>query len=188
MPLAWFNVRPRGHNAGRAAGPILKTALIGLGLIAALTVAADVIEQHVRADAGDDVLRAVGDAMREVAGRGDAGVRVELDDFGTGHASLTHLETFPVHRIEIDRSFVAGIGCAAGDETIVRATIDIAASFGRQVIAEGVETENQRRFLVEHGCAEAQGYLFAPPLPATALLRWLDARRVHPAPPALAPR
>lgn len=106
----------------------------------------------------------------------EAGVRIELDDFGTGHASLTHLKTFPVHRIKLDRSFVAGIGRVDGDETIVRATIEIAESFGRRVIAEGVETDAQRLFLLAHGCDEGQGYLFAPPLPPSALLRWLDGR------------
>ncbi len=106
-----------------------------------------------------------------------SGIAVELDDFGTGHASLTHLKTFPVSRIKIDRSFVAGIGRDRGDETIVRATIDIARSMRLRVVAEGIETEAQRRFLVTHGCREGQGYLIAPPLPEARLVDWLEARR-----------
>lgn len=106
-----------------------------------------------------------------------AGIMIDLDDFGTGHASLTHLKALPIGRIKIDRSFVAGIGRAEGDETIVRATIEIAQSFGRRVIAEGVETAAQRAFLLRHGCREGQGYLFAPALPETALVRWLKARQ-----------
>ncbi|MEO1091501.1 MAG: EAL domain-containing protein [Pseudomonadota bacterium] len=106
-----------------------------------------------------------------------AGIGVELDDFGTGHASLTHLKTFPVGRIKIDRSFVSGIGTDRGDETIVRATVDIARSFGKRVIAEGIETPAQRAFLLQHGCIEGQGYLIAPPLPAELAIDWL--RKQH---------
>ena len=112
-----------------------------------------------------------------------AGVRIELDDFGTGHAALSHLKAFPVHRIKLDKSFVAGIGHDDGDETIVRATVEISASFGLGVVAEGVETEAQRRFLLEHGCREGQGYLFAAALPPSALVRWLQSRSPA-APPA----
>ncbi|TVQ30767.1 MAG: bifunctional diguanylate cyclase/phosphodiesterase [Geminicoccaceae bacterium] len=114
---------------------------------------------------------------RQLHDLADAGVAVELDDFGTGHASLTHLKTFPVSRIKIDRSFVDGIGRDAGDETIVRATIDIAASMGRRVIAEGIETDAQRRFLLAHGCQEGQGYLISPPLPPSRLIDWLTTQR-----------
>ncbi|MFW5834425.1 MAG: putative bifunctional diguanylate cyclase/phosphodiesterase [Pseudomonadota bacterium] len=116
----------------------------------------------------------------------NAGVTVELDDFGTGHASLTHLKTFPVRRIKIDRSFVDGIGRDPGDETIVRATIDIARSMDRRVIAEGIETEAQRRFLIDHGCPEGQGYLIARPLAPPQLVDWLRAHRAATRPNAVA--
>ena len=116
----------------------------------------------------------------------DGGVAVELDDFGTGHASLTHLKAFPVSRIKIDRSFVDGIGQDASDETIVRATIDIAKSMGRRVVAEGIETEAQRRFLVDHGCVEGQGYLIARPMPPERLIDWLRAHHATPSRPARA--
>jgi diguanylate cyclase (GGDEF)-like protein len=129
----------------------------------------------------------VGRGQEEVAAQLErlarAGVRIELDDFGTGHAALSHLKAFPVHRIKLDKSFVAGIGRDDGDETIVRATVEISASFGLGVVAEGVETEAQRRFLLAHGCREGQGYLFAAALPPSALLRWLQSRSPA-APPA----
>ncbi|NBC95619.1 MAG: EAL domain-containing protein [Deinococcus-Thermus bacterium] len=129
----------------------------------------------------------VGRGQQEVAAQLErlarAGVRIELDDFGTGHAALSHLKAFPVHRIKLDKSFVAGIGRDDGDETIVRATVEISASFGLGVVAEGVETEAQRRFLLEHGCREGQGYLFAAALPPSALVRWLQHRSPA-APPA----
>jgi len=97
------------------------------------------------------------------------GVRLSLDDFGTGHSSLAYLRRFPIDVIKIDRSFVSDIVDSRDDAPIVRAIIAIAASMGSEVIAEGVETEIQREVLVGLGCDRMQGFLFHRPMPATML-------------------
>ena len=91
------------------------------------------------------------------------GVRVALDDFGTGQASLSHLRRFPFDYLKIDRSFVAGIGVVGDDEKLIQAVIGLAHALGIGVVAEGIETEAQRDFLVAHGCDYLQGYLIGPP-------------------------
>ena len=95
----------------------------------------------------------------------DAGVNVALDDFGTGHASLIQLRDVPANIVKIDRSFIARLAESAGNQQVVRATIDLAHSMGKQVVAEGVETENQRKVLGRMGCDMAQGFLFGQPQP-----------------------
>jgi diguanylate cyclase (GGDEF)-like protein len=93
------------------------------------------------------------EALREV------GVRVLIDDFGTGYSSLSQLKRFPLDVIKIDRSFVDGLGVDEEDSAIVAAIVEIARSLGLQVIAEGVETEDQLAHLRTLGCHSAQGYL-----------------------------
>lgn len=97
------------------------------------------------------------------------GVRMAVDDFGTGHSSLSYLRRFDIDQIKIDRSFVAGIGTQRSDETIVKAIIAMGQSLGLITVAEGVETREQYEFLRAHGCNRVQGYLFARPLEAAAL-------------------
>ena len=94
------------------------------------------------------------------------GLSVSLDDFGTGFASLVHLRDFPFDELKIDRSFVAGIGTDVRSEQIVRAMIDLSRNLGKHCVAEGIETDLQRRFLLDAGCEIGQGYLFAKPQPA----------------------
>jgi diguanylate cyclase (GGDEF)-like protein len=94
----------------------------------------------------------------------DMGVQVGLDDFGTGYASLTHLRKLPLTFIKIDRSFVQGLGANEDDDRIVAAVVDLASNLGLRSIGEGVETVQQLERLREHGCDQAQGYLFARPL------------------------
>jgi EAL domain-containing protein (putative c-di-GMP-specific phosphodiesterase class I) len=91
------------------------------------------------------------------------GVRVSIDDFGTGFSSLAYLKKLPVDEVKIDRSFVSGITRAAPDLIIVSSTIDLAHNLGLRVVAEGVETEAQLGFLLAHGCDDAQGNLFCAP-------------------------
>ncbi len=94
------------------------------------------------------------------------GVQLSVDDFGTGYSSLTFLSRVTVHEVKIDRSFVSTMLTAAGDAAIVRATIELAHSFGMRVIAEGVETPEHKKALTAMGCDGAQGYHLGVPMPS----------------------
>lgn len=96
------------------------------------------------------------------------GARVALDDFGTGYASLSHLRSFPFDEIKIDRSFIAEIGHDANSERIAAAMIALGRDLGKAVVAEGIETPEQRAWLREHGCNLGQGFLFGRPEPVEA--------------------
>ncbi|MEU5720944.1 bifunctional diguanylate cyclase/phosphodiesterase [Micromonospora sp. NPDC047738] len=104
----------------------------------------------------------------------DSGVRLALDDFGTGYSSLSLLSRIPVHELKIDRSFVTAMESSAEAAAVIRSTLDLGRSLDLTVVAEGVESEPQRRALWELGCAAGQGHLFARPLPAGALLAALQ--------------
>ena len=96
----------------------------------------------------------------------DSGVKLAIDDFGTGYSSLDYLRRYPVDRIKIAQTFVADITTDAGDVAIVRATIGLARELKIGLIAEGVETREQRDLLVDWGCLNAQGFYFSEPLSA----------------------
>ena len=91
------------------------------------------------------------------------GVSIALDDFGTGYSSLSYLQSFPLDRIKIDRSFIASLGRTDRSLAIVRAVIGLAHGLGLPVLAEGVETNDQLRTLISEGCDEMQGYLVGRP-------------------------
>ncbi len=93
------------------------------------------------------------------------GVRFSMDDFGTGYSSLSYLTQLPLDQLKIDQSFVRNIGVKHTDAVIVQTIIGMARNLGIEVIAEGVETEDQRAFLEQHGCALCQGYFFGKPVP-----------------------
>ena len=86
-----------------------------------------------------------------------------MDDFGTGYASLSSLQSFPFDKIKIDRTFVAGVDHNGQSQAIVRAVIGLGKALNVPVIAEGVETEGERMFLKREGCAEIQGYVIGYP-------------------------
>jgi len=103
----------------------------------------------------------------------DLGVSISIDDFGTGYSSLAYLRSFPVQRIKIDKAFVDDIGTDENSGVIARAVTTLGHSFGMEITAEGVETEDQLSFLRSLGCDEIQGYFFSRPLPGQELEAFL---------------
>jgi EAL domain-containing protein (putative c-di-GMP-specific phosphodiesterase class I) len=97
------------------------------------------------------------------------GVRLAVDDFGTGHSVLTYLRDFPLNTLKIDRSFINGVATEGKDAAITSAVIAMAHRLDLRVVAEGVETEDQLSFLTQHDCDECQGFLFSRPVPASEI-------------------
>ena len=115
------------------------------------------------------LLRDADEALQRLHALSHLGIRLSIDDFGTGYSSLAYLKRFPLHKLKIDRSFVRNLPADDSDAAIVRAVIQLARALNLRVNAEGVETEEQRRFLAAEGCDELQGFLFAPGLDAFSL-------------------
>jgi diguanylate cyclase (GGDEF)-like protein len=104
----------------------------------------------------------------------DIGVRIAMDDFGTGHSSLAQLRNIPMNELKIDKSFVLNLTRDAHNESIVRTTVQLAHSMQLTVVAEGVEDEPTLHRLAALGCEQAQGYFISKPMPANKMPRWLD--------------
>lgn len=104
------------------------------------------------------------------------GVRLSIDDFGTGHSSLLHLKRMPVHTLKVDKSFVIDMDSDEESASIVRATIDLAHSLGLSVTAEGVESAVVLEMLKEMGCDFCQGYYVGMPMPRQEMQEWLSGR------------
>jgi diguanylate cyclase (GGDEF)-like protein len=104
------------------------------------------------------------------------GVRLAVDDFGTGYATLKQLQSLPVQELKIDRSFVSGMNENRGSYTIVRSTIDLGKQLGLRVVAEGVETVAELRSLAALGCDEIQGYYVSKPMPASEVAKFVRSR------------
>jgi diguanylate cyclase (GGDEF)-like protein len=103
------------------------------------------------------------------------GVRCSIDDFGTGYSALTYLSRFPVQQIKVDKSFVSRLGQTGSDAAaIIRAVVAMGRGLGLEVVAEGVETDEQLAFLTELGCDVMQGYLFSRPVPEDAFTAMLE--------------
>jgi diguanylate cyclase len=105
------------------------------------------------------------------------GVFLAIDDFGTGYSSLSYLRQLPARQLKIDRSFINDLESSADAQSIVDAVVRLAHALGLRVVAEGVESAGQRDVLLRLGCDELQGYFFARPMPADALLDWVTAHR-----------
>jgi diguanylate cyclase len=126
---------------------------------------------------------AMGDArqaQRALVRLGRLGVKVSIDDFGTGHSSLVYLRQLPATELKIDRSFVADLNTSKDARAIVEAVIRLAHALELTVVAEGVETKAQRNILQAMGCDELQGYLFSRPLQAAQMLAWAKVERAEP--------
>jgi EAL domain-containing protein (putative c-di-GMP-specific phosphodiesterase class I) len=108
--------------------------------------------------------------MRELVG---LGIQISIDDFGTGYSSLSYLKRFPIAALKADQSFVRALSDQVEDAVIVRAIVAMGHSLNLNVIAEGVETAEQLKFLREIGCDEVQGYYYSRPLPADKLAAFL---------------
>lgn len=107
------------------------------------------------------------------------GVHLSLDDFGTGYSSLTYLRKFPLHKLKIDRSFIAALHEDHTDAAIVAAMIQMGHALNMEVVAEGVELPGQLTRLQALGCNLFQGFLFHKPLPATEFTRLLHSGALH---------
>ncbi|WP_298459875.1 bifunctional diguanylate cyclase/phosphodiesterase [uncultured Cellulomonas sp.] len=112
------------------------------------------------------------DALARLHHLASLGVRVAVDDFGTGYAALTTLRTLPASIVKIDRSFVAGAGRCEADLAAIEAIVRMSRRLGLEVVGEGVETPEQHRVLVDAGAHAAQGFLYLRPVPAAELVAW----------------
>ena len=175
---AW---RAMGLRLGRIGVNLFPTQLQGDALIRDIDDAlresglpAQVLELEIT----ENVALNYEDAITPLQQLSDRGVKLAFDDFGTGYASLSYLTRFPLARIKIDRSFVCNITDDTEHAAIVRSLIAMAHNLDLEVIAEGVETEAQAAFLLAESCEEAQGFLYAKPLPAAEFEAYLRTTRL----------
>jgi diguanylate cyclase (GGDEF)-like protein len=122
------------------------------------------------------LMRDLHQAVERMRALKDMGVSLSIDDFGTGYSSLSALKSFPISTLKIDKSFVRDLAHSPDDQAIALAVISLAHRLQLRVIAEGVETEEQREFLAANECDEMQGYLFSPPVPAERITEMLQAQ------------
>jgi diguanylate cyclase (GGDEF)-like protein/PAS domain S-box-containing protein len=115
-------------------------------------------------------------AITKISALTEHGILFSLDDFGTGYSSLSYLKRLPLHQLKIDQTFVRNLMTDPRDAAIVNAIITLGHTMGMSVIAEGVETSEQRDVLAERGCKSYQGYLFSRPLPAEQLAEFIAQR------------
>lgn len=108
----------------------------------------------------------------------ETGIRLSIDDFGSGYASFRHLKEFPLHELKIDQSFVQDIGSEPSADVLLAAFASIAKGLDLAVVAEGIETEQQRQFLLSLGCEIGQGFLFAPALKEVEARQWLNRPQI----------
>ncbi|MDA8242003.1 MAG: EAL domain-containing protein [Nitrospiraceae bacterium] len=122
------------------------------------------------------VMRNPEEAILTLQALKEMGIKIAIDDFGTGFSSLNYLKRLPLDFVKIDKSFVENVSASSSDAAIVKAIIAMAHSLNLEVIAEGVETEQQLAFLHEHGCDAMQGFLLCHPLPAEDFSKILDKK------------
>jgi diguanylate cyclase (GGDEF)-like protein/PAS domain S-box-containing protein len=158
-PRLHFNVSPRELRRADFAERVLATVArhgIEPGYLAVELTETTIMREHARS----------APILRTLA---EAGMRVAIDDFGSGYSSLTRLRELPVHSLKLDRAFLQGVPKQPESAAMVTAILELASALGMAAIAEGVETEAQRAFLVARGCPLAQGFHLGRPVPAAAL-------------------
>ncbi|MDD3528547.1 MAG: EAL domain-containing protein [Gallionellaceae bacterium] len=143
------------------------------GIVAAAGIAPAALEFEITENTMMERAEQAAAVLKALSARGFG---IAVDDFGTGYSSLSYLKRLPVSKLKIDRSFVTDIPTDANDVAIATAIIQMAASLGLKVVAEGVETEAQRAFLQAHGCDMMQGYLYSQPLDPDAFAEFVRAR------------
>lgn len=160
----WVNLSARQFHQGDI--PVLVGRCLRLAGLPAEVLGVEVTESL--------AMRHPAEAAAVLGDLARLGVKTALDDFGTGYSSLAYLSRFSVDVLKLDRSFVQHGPGGGNDAAIARAVIALAHSLGITVMAEGVETESQRSFLVREGCDQAQGFLLARPMAAAAVSGFLD--------------
>jgi len=128
------------------------------------------------------LLNDVEDVIAKMTDLKSHGLRLSLDDFGTGYSSLAYLRRLPLDELKIDLSFVRDILADAASGAIAQAILTLGKAMGLRVIAEGVETEEQRDFLIRMGCHSFQGFLYSRPLPLEEFQLWLPESAARAAP------
>jgi len=107
-------------------------------------------------------------------------IELALDDFGTGYSSLSYLKSLPVDRLKIDRAFVSDVMLNYQDQAILQMIVELGQALGLKILAEGIETEQQRSLLKDSGCHEAQGFFYAKPLPLEQFIAFAQEYRAKP--------
>jgi diguanylate cyclase len=130
----------------------------------------EVLESVVAGD-GDEIIAS------NIARIAAMGSRVDLDDFGTGNASITAVRRFALNRLKIDRSFISEVDQNREQQKLVTAILSLAERLGLETLAEGVETPGEHALLAQLGCGHVQGYVIARPMPVDELAAWLVAHR-----------
>ncbi len=115
-------------------------------------------------------------ALANLCALAQLGVRLSIDDYGTGYSSMAYLRRLPVDELKVDRAFTLGMTTSKNDAIIVRSAIDLGHSLGLNVVAEGVEDQATLSALTDDKCDVAQGYHIAVPMSATELRPWLEAQ------------
>lgn len=162
MPVS-INVSPRQFKAGNLVD-VIQRALDSSGLVPKL-LCVEITE--------DLVLHHSDDNLTALASLKAMGVTIAIDDFGVGYSSLSYIKRFSPRSLKIDQSFIFDVECDPENAVIVRAIIAMSQQLHIRVVAEGVETEASRRFLVDAGCEEAQGYFYARPCSGEQFMAWL---------------
>jgi diguanylate cyclase (GGDEF)-like protein/PAS domain S-box-containing protein len=148
-------------------------------LVAAIVADAGIDAGNLCLEVTESSMMEVGDAEEALIALRATGVRMAIDDFGTGYSSLNRLKRFPVDFLKVDKSFVDGLGKDTDDDAIVATVLNLASTLGIKVVAEGVETEEQRELLLYLGCEVGQGYLWSPAVPFSETLPFMASDGVR---------